>query len=712
MPLGAGTGGIFPLPAVPMPFRSTSASPRVRQRYFKAAVTASLVNFMVVCLNFMSCSFAQRARFDAACRWFRFSCLSSKSSQTRYIPSSNLFPNSFPLGDQMPFATAPQRRALAHLVSCASRFASRRVAVPSSSSSSASFTAALSDGISGSDRPITSTALWLLADKAALPASAGSADLVSVLPPDVAVKYSSPDALLLPLKDRKPVPHGVMMVTKAEYLKLIRRMAALNMLTFTQSPKAVNGIFGVPKDDNSHRVIIDARPANSYFQAAEVNLPSPELLAKLRPEPGRPVYFGKVDLDNFYHRLRVPEWLQSYFALPPLRAADLGLEAQYGAEALVHPCCATLPMGFSHSVYLAQVAHEHLLNSKVPALSPENRLSASTVDFELRDRLLHQVYIDDLICVSHHRVKVDTAIEGYLPVAEENGTPSKPSKVHRATSKPIELLGLEADGERHELGLSVPKLQVLCTDTLALLDRGRCSGHEMEVLVGRWTWAALVRRPVLATLSSVYRFQEAADRRVFEIWPSVRRELMVLVGLAPLLFVDLDDSFFSCVLASDASSTGMGVCASRPFVRPVAVENIAKEIPARPVVPKKPELPPDAEVEPPLPLPDPLDHARAWRTIVSSRWTRSEHINVLEMRAACTAVRWAMSSPSSTGCRLLLLADSLVCVYGLLKGRSSSPPLLRVLRRLSAHLLSSGLTLVPRWVRSSLNPADGPSRSL
>jgi hypothetical protein len=180
---------------------------------------------------------------------------------------------------------------------------------------------------------------------------------------------------------------------------------------------------------------------------------------------------------------------------------------------------------------------------------------------------------------------VNAGIDEYLPVAAANGTPSKPSKVRRATCDPIECLGLEADGRHHTIGLSVPKLQQLCADTLALLDHGECTGRDMQVLVGRWTWASLVRRPVLAVFSSVYRFQEAADGRRFEVWPSVRRELMVMVGLAPLLFADLDEPFFERVVASDASMTGLGVSATRPFVSPELVEAVSKEFPHRPELP-------------------------------------------------------------------------------------------------------------------------------
>ena len=45
-----------------------------------------------------------------------------------------------------------------------------------------------------------------------------------------------------------------------------------------------------------------------------------------------------------------------------------------------------------------------------------------------------------------------------------------------------------------------------------------------------------------------------------------------------------------------------------------------------------------------------------------------------------------------------------------MKGRSSSPPLLRLLRALAAHLLFGNMMLYARWVEGWRNHADGPSR--
>ena len=82
------------------------------------------------------------------------------------------------------------------------------------------------------------------------------------------------------------------------------------MLDFTTRPKAVCGVFGVPKDGGAAiRLIIDARPANLLFKTPpKVGLPTPDVLARMRVAPGAPFFTAKADVDNFYNRLRCPHW--------------------------------------------------------------------------------------------------------------------------------------------------------------------------------------------------------------------------------------------------------------------------------------------------------------------------------------------------------------------------------------------------------------------
>ena len=306
----------------------------------------------------------------------------------------------------------------------------------------------------------------------------------------------------------------------------------------------------------------------------------------------------------------------------------------------------------------------------------------------------------------------------YIAAAAAVGLHAKPSKVAPPTHC-TETIGLEFDGRELTVGVSVPKLQRLCDDTQSIIDRRWCTGEDLSRIVGRWTWAMLVRRPALAIFSSVYRFIEAAGRVAFAVWPSVERELAVAIGLAPLLFASVADGWCSNVVASDASMEGMGVVAA-PVTHAVVAE-VARDR-AMPgsqdpehyqAVAPAPRAAIAVAQAAPVPRPPPPAQLAdvQWTTIVSSRWEREEHINALELRAAMTAVRWALSSSSAMNSRLLLLCDSSAVLGALSKGRSSSVLLLRRCRRMSAWLLASGLRLFMRWVPTEWNPADAPSRA-
>ena len=696
--------GVLPLPLVEPPAPPRSRSRRVWQRYRRVAARIALVNCCVVALNVLYVSFSSTASLSVpsakpsvtlspllstviAC-WLRPSRPHNRSHHmcAQYSPVSNASHLSF-------VVTSAQARALAHVYRCVSRFCRRRGAVSAP---------VCGDGLDPSVEvhrlfecgervfpyaPHLPAVVPIVASRVSLPSSAASVPLLDLLPPALAVSYADAGGLV-----RAPDPDGApgrprrararVFGAQAEYVSLVRRMSALGMLDFTDRPRVVNGVFGVPKGDGMIRLIIDARPANACFvDPPHVDLPTPDLVARLFVAAHCPVFVAKVDLDNFYHRLRLPEWIRPWFALPAVRASDVGLAHRFGADAWINPCCATLPMGWSHSVYLAQRAHLHFVSTATP-LRASDRITA-TNDLAV-DRTRHQVYIDDLILVGRDERELLCAQDQYMTAAEARGLAVKMAKVVRPTTR-AECLGLEVDGVAHTVGLSATKLDALCRDTLAVVLRGVCSGHELSQVVGRWTWACLARRPALSVFSAVYRFIECARYRVFEMWPSVRRELVVVVGLAPLLFSSLSASWFPDVVATDASHDGLGVvAASAPAADAVDAAGAADVMAA-------------------------LGDLR-WRTIVSSAWDQLEHINVLELRAVSTGLRWALSRPAAVGCRLLLLCDSQVVVGAMCKGRSSSQELLRVLRGVCALALASGVQVYVRWVQSVDNPADEPSR--
>ena len=90
----------------------------------------------------------------------------------------------------------------------------------------------------------------------------------------------------------------------------------------------------------------------------------------------------------------------------------------------------------------------------------------------------------------------------------------------------------------------------------------------------------------------------------------------------------------------------------------------------------------------------------AWYTALAHRFNDEEHINILELRAALTALKWRTRSARRLRTRFLHMVDSQVALAVLVKGRSRSWRLNRVLRQVGAVTLAGGLLPSYAYVRS------------
>ena len=100
-----------------------------------------------------------------------------------------------------------------------------------------------------------------------------------------------------------------------------------------------------------------------------------------------------------------------------------------------------------------------------------------------------------------------------------------------------------------------------------------------------------------------------------------------------------------------------------------------------------------------------------WRTISGWKWQGNpEHINVLELRAVLTTIKWRVEHLEQVDLRCVHLVDSLVVLHALTRGRSSSRKMRRTLMRVCSYLLASGLSPLWGYVDTKQNPADRPSR--
>lgn len=433
---------------------------------------------------------------------------------------------------------------MAHVQSCAERFVSRLASCPTDLRDDC-FVFRDPSGLSLPAYTNITESLPLSADLVSLPAEPGSARLLDILPPDIARTYAQPNPdLFRPVGERPAAPYVLRVRSDEDYVRLVRRLHNLSMVSFTTRPKVVNGCFATPKSGGAQRFVFDGRPVNAVFAPPpDVRLPSPDLLSKLIVPDGEPVFVAKADLDNFYHRLRLPDWMAPYFALPPVRAADVGVGTDFGDDTMVHPCCVTLPMGWSHSVYVAQNGHEHIVNTRT-SLRAEDRITA---DSDLRlDRPRHGIYIDDMFMLSlnRHQDELNRLLDEYLAVMPSQHLPPKPSKTTRPSADGVVCIGMEIHGRHLTVGPEPSKIAELVQRTRLLLHQGRCSGLCLSKIVGLWSWYMLSRRAAFAVFNNVYRYIETAGAKVFVLWPTVAQELRIVSDLAPLLFSSIASPWF------------------------------------------------------------------------------------------------------------------------------------------------------------------------
>lgn len=617
----------------------------------------------------------------------------------------------------------------------------------------------------------------LVAERLSLPSeNLKPVDPLPLLPPKYQRLYGSEGGGLM--KGVPTIVHdGRVFGTQKEWIKTVRMGLANGMMGYTRTPRVVNSVFAVPKDGGAaQRLIINAKPLNAIAATPDaVRLPTAELIGDLKVTDGKPLFVAKTDLGDFYHRIRLGDWMGPFFALPRVRAAEVGVSG----GGFVYPTCRTLPMGFSHSVLIAQMIHERIVrDAGIFEMAPQLTSDTPCV---VGDGIVRcQIYIDDFVVYGTDREAVQRVLDAYVKAVTAAGFVVKSSKTVAPTTDGVKCIGITVNGKDHTAGVDVDSLCDLIEETRSMLALGRASGLEMSRVVGSWTWAMLVQRPSLSLFSSVYQFIQRCGESTAPITEGVRRELNDVCAIAPILTASLSGPTLPQLIATDSSEGMYGVCTAtvsareacavadatlsssrvalaacgegagegagiaRGWLRAIAA-NLSLPLPfsgftqTLPTVKANsdflyciaPQLAADRYGAHPTPTPlrlsafgePPLNRfdltyqrirRLRWRVAVSDHWTQPlEHINCKEVRATEVGVRTALEQ-FGTGAfdsRIVVFTDSLVGLHALSKGRSGSFGLLRGTRRIAAYCLVTGIKPLYRYIGSELNPADGPSRS-
>ncbi len=252
---------------------------------------------------------------------------------------------------------------------------------------------------------------------------------------------------------------------------------------------------------------------------------------------------------------------------------------------------------------------------------------------------------------------------------------------------------------------------------VAVLELARlrvASPGAMAAYLGVTQWFCLLRRPRLAVFERVYAFCSGALARDWtsrDVPEEIIRELLVDAVLSAFGSVDMHRPHLAFVGATDASGCfGLGAAVAK--LEAPQLQRVARlcckaggHVTLRDVATE--DL--HARLGPRHDLGLPLS---AFDVVLSVRCTDDDHINLREARALLTYVRWVLRTPRHFGHRLVVLVDSKVVVGAVAKGRSSSVPLNRLLRRLAALCFLGDLTLHVVFIPSAHNPADAPSRGV
>ena len=99
-----------------------------------------------------------------------------------------------------------------------------------------------------------------------------------------------------------------------------------------------------------------------------------------------------------------------------------------------------------------------------------------------------------------------------------------------------------------------------------------------------------------------------------------------------------------------------------------------------------------------------------WKHLFKVRWVNPSHINYLEMKMILLTLLWKARNPQNINKRWLHLEDSMVCLYILTKGRTSSHLLQPLTNKIGALQMFLGCSVLHGHVGSLENPTDAASR--
>ena len=228
-------------------------------------------------------------------------------------------------------------------------------------------------------------------------------------------------------------------------------------------------------------------------------------------------------------------------------------------------------------------------------------------------------------------------------------------------------------------------------------------------LLGSLQWFDLLVRSKLSVYDAVYDFVRLDPKwSRIPVPPHVSSEILCSAVLGLFWSVDMSAPYLPMFATSDASTSfGFGGAVAACSVDEVRALSRLDERVGDYVGLGDPLLASPTRLGERHRLPS---STHDFKTSFSIKAERTEHINVMEAHASILMLKWVLRSRKRFGYRVVFGLDSKVWLGAIAKGRSSSPALAPLCRRMAALLLASGTIPHYVFIYSQENPSDGPSR--
>ena len=318
------------------------------------------------------------------------------------------------------------------------------------------------------------------------------------------------------------------------------------------------------------RMVLDCRRSNQRFVSPPgVELLSTEGLGRIEFDEASddlpPIFLGKADVRDCFHRMLFRSTLSKYFCYPGGLGKEFGVTGQLVDGVVVRPddfiwpCALALPMGWTWSLYFAQVANLGLVES-VPAVMSSHVATDRGPPIVLAPGTAwHYVYVDNVGLLSLDPNYVRGALADTTEAFNKMGLIMHDISL---ACESAEALGVTLDGRAHHTVVSHSRYWKVRLALRWALSLRRLAGKELEVLLGHCTFVGLMCRETLSVWHTVYTFVRERYWGKDTLWDSARAELECFLGLMPLLRSEWDRPWLPRVLSVDASPYGWGIATS------------------------------------------------------------------------------------------------------------------------------------------------------